>query len=105
MVTRQAAGVLRSVTLSATEGALQPSLILSSVREALADPNWRRAMEEKYEALLANQTLDLVPHRLVEMWSLSSGSGHIRVRRMVLWSPVGFSGVAVSGLVLIMMRP
>jgi histone deacetylase 1/2 len=32
-----------------------------SVREALADPNWRRTMEKEYRALLANQTLDLVP--------------------------------------------
>jgi hypothetical protein len=31
-----------------------------SRRCALADPNWRRAMEEEYEALLANQTRDLV---------------------------------------------
>jgi histone deacetylase 1/2 len=61
MVTRQAAGVLRPRALSATEGELRLSLIAASVREALADPNWRRAMEEEYGALLANQTWDLVP--------------------------------------------
>jgi len=33
----------------------------SSVRAALADPHWRRVMEEEYAALLANQTWDLVP--------------------------------------------
>jgi hypothetical protein len=27
----------------------------------LADPHWRRAMEEEYEALLSNSTWDLVP--------------------------------------------
>ena len=32
----------------------------SSVRSALADPNWRRTMEE-YEALQANHNRDLVP--------------------------------------------
>jgi histone deacetylase 1/2 len=32
-----------------------------SIRAALADPNWRRAMEEEYKALLANQTWDFVP--------------------------------------------
>jgi hypothetical protein len=31
------------------------------VNEALADPNWYRAMEEEYVALCANQTWDLVP--------------------------------------------
>lgn len=30
-------------------------------RAALADPNWRAAMEDEYSALLANRTWDLVP--------------------------------------------
>jgi hypothetical protein len=61
MVTRRAAGVSRPAALSATDGELGVSLVPSSVREALADPHWRRAMEEEYAALLANQTWDLVP--------------------------------------------
>jgi histone deacetylase 1/2 len=61
MVTRQAAGVLRPLALSATEGEPRLSSIPTSVREALADPNWRCMMEEEYRALLANQTWDLVP--------------------------------------------
>nr|CAB3499537.1 unnamed protein product [Digitaria exilis] len=61
MVTRRTASILRPVTLSATEGEPGISPIPSSVRDALADPNWRRAMEEEYAALLANQTWDLVP--------------------------------------------
>jgi hypothetical protein len=61
MVTWQAAGVLRPRALSATEGEPRLSPIPTSVREALADLNWRRAMEEEYRALLANQTWDLVP--------------------------------------------
>jgi hypothetical protein len=56
MVTRQAAGVLRPRALSATEVEPRLSPIPKSVREALADPNWRRAMEEEYKALLANRT-------------------------------------------------
>jgi hypothetical protein len=60
MVTQQAVGVRRLRALSATEGELRLSPIPTSVREALADPNWRRAMEEEYRALLANQTWDLV---------------------------------------------
>jgi hypothetical protein len=56
MVTRQAVGVLRPRALSATEGEPRLSPIPTSVREALADPNWRRAMEEVFGAFLANQT-------------------------------------------------
>ena len=58
MVTRQAS---RPQALSATACETGISLVPSSVREALADPHWRRAMEEEYAALLANQTWDLVP--------------------------------------------
>jgi hypothetical protein len=61
MVTRQAAEVLRPWVLSATKGEPRLSPISTSVREALVDPNWRRAMKEGYRALLANQTWDLVP--------------------------------------------
>jgi len=61
MVTRRAAGVLWSATLSATAGDQCISPVPSSVRDALPDPHWRRAMEEEYAALLANQTWDLVP--------------------------------------------
>jgi hypothetical protein len=37
------------------------SLIPSSVRAALTDPNWRAAMEDEYGALMSNGTWDLVP--------------------------------------------
>ena len=53
--------VSQAATLSATEGEPRVSPIPSSVRDALTDPHWRRAMEEEYVALLANQTCDLVP--------------------------------------------
>jgi hypothetical protein len=46
MVTRQAVGVLRPRALSATEGEPRLSPIPTSIREALADPNWRRAMAD-----------------------------------------------------------
>jgi hypothetical protein len=66
MVTRRAAGVLQPVhrlilpaDTSATLSDVSP--ITSSVRTALVDPHWRRAMEEEYVALLANHTWDLVP--------------------------------------------
>ena len=59
MVTRRMAS--QAATLSATEGEPRVSPVPSSVCDALADPRWRRAMEEEYAALLANQTWDLVP--------------------------------------------
>jgi len=59
MVTRRMAS--QAATLSAIEGEPRVSPVPSSVRDALADPHWRRAMEEEYAALLANQTWDLVP--------------------------------------------
>jgi hypothetical protein len=66
MVTRRAAGVLRPIDrliLAADTSTTPPdaSPVPSSVRTALADPHWRRAMEEEYAALLANHTWDLVP--------------------------------------------
>jgi hypothetical protein len=61
MVTRRAAGVLRPVDrliLAADTSSTPPdaSPVPSSVRTALADPHWRRAMEEEYTTLLANHT-------------------------------------------------
>jgi hypothetical protein len=38
------------------------SLVSTSVRAAVTNPSWRRAMEEEYDALIANNTCDLVPH-------------------------------------------
>jgi hypothetical protein len=66
MVTRRAAGVLRPIDrliLAADTTTTPPdaSPVPSSIRTALADPHWRRAMEEEYVALLANHTWDLVP--------------------------------------------
>jgi hypothetical protein len=47
--------------LAATTTSPTPSPIPSSVRAALADPNWRAAMEDEYGALMSNGTWDLVP--------------------------------------------
>ena len=61
MVTRRASGTLRPAALSTSAAETGISPVPSSVRAALADPHWRRAMEEEYAALLANQTWELVP--------------------------------------------
>jgi hypothetical protein len=47
--------------LAATTTSPTPSLIPSSVRAALADPNWRAAIEDEYGALMSNGAWDLVP--------------------------------------------
>jgi hypothetical protein len=64
MVTHHAAGVLQPVDrliLAADTTSTPPDAsLVPSVRAALADLHWRRAMEE-YAALLANHTWDLVP--------------------------------------------
>ena len=41
--------------------AVQLSPLPRSVRDALADPNWRSAMQAEYDALMANDTWSLVP--------------------------------------------
>jgi hypothetical protein len=47
--------------LAATTTSPTPSPIPSSVRAALADPNWRTTMEDEYGALMSNGIWDLVP--------------------------------------------
>jgi hypothetical protein len=61
IVTRRTAVVLRLVDrliLAADTTTTPPdaSPVPSSVRAALADPHWRRTMDEEYAALLANHT-------------------------------------------------
>jgi hypothetical protein len=63
MVTRHGAGVTKPVDrlqLSTTAAPPTLSPVLTSVRSVLTDPHCRHAMEE-YEALLSNNTWDLVP--------------------------------------------
>jgi len=58
------------MTTRAKQGFWQPALyhaaplspIPKTFRRALADPNWRAAMEEEHSALLQNSTWDLISH-------------------------------------------
>jgi hypothetical protein len=38
------------------------SPVPTSLCAALIDPSWRRAMQEEYDALITNNTCDIVPH-------------------------------------------
>jgi hypothetical protein len=63
MVMCHAIGVMEHadrLQLSVAAAPLTLSSVPTFVRSALADPHWRRAMEE-YEALVSNITWDLVP--------------------------------------------
>ena len=57
MVTRSKAGVFKPKTYLAAVQELEPH----SVKTALADPKWRQAMQDEYEALQKNETWVLVP--------------------------------------------
>ena len=57
MTTRGKAGFRVSAAFNATT----PSPVPKTYRIALADPNWCHAMQEEYDALLSNNTRDLVP--------------------------------------------
>jgi hypothetical protein len=59
MVTRAKDG-FRMATQPFAFTASTSSPILSSVHATLADPNWRAAMEDEYEALMSNGTWELV---------------------------------------------
>jgi hypothetical protein len=63
MVTHCVAGITKPMDrlqLSATTAPPTLSPVPTSIHSALADPHWRRAMEE-YETLLSNSTWDLIP--------------------------------------------
>jgi hypothetical protein len=46
--------------LSPTTTSLSP--LPKTYKSALLDPNWAAAMQEEFQALLANQTWQVVPH-------------------------------------------
>jgi hypothetical protein len=60
MITRGKAGICRPVDRLNLH-AMPLSPVPRTFRAALANPHWHSAMEEEYNALLANRTWDLVP--------------------------------------------
>ncbi|WVZ78279.1 hypothetical protein U9M48_026020 [Paspalum notatum var. saurae] len=94
MVTRRAAGVLRPAALFVAAKEPRISPVPSFVHDALADPHWRRPMEEEYTALLANQTWNLVPRPsgcnvVTGKWIWNSG--RISGALMARWVLRGFT--------------
>jgi histone deacetylase 1/2 len=64
--TRLQSGIVRPKTF--TDGTIRYGMYSSTgepsdLNEALADPKWKRAMEEEYNALIKNKTWHLVPAR------------------------------------------
>ena len=62
MVTRARDGIFQPNPRYANLQAIVVSPIPTSVRAALRDPNWRTAMQNEYDALMANSTWSFVPH-------------------------------------------
>ena len=59
MVTRSKAGIFKPKIYQAS---IQPQTALPpNTSEALKEPNWKKAMEDEYNALLKNETWTLVP--------------------------------------------
>jgi histone deacetylase 1/2 len=59
-VTRTQSGVISRVQYKGL-AAIVPSPVPSNYRSGLADPNWRAAMEEEFQALIDNGTWRFVP--------------------------------------------
>lgn len=84
MITRGRAGIVKpnpryALSSETTPATTVISLIPSSARAALKDPNWRAAMEREFAALQSNQTWRLVdrpPHSniVTGKWVLSINS-------------------------------
>ena len=63
MVTRSNAGIFKKkiYTVSTVSSNLIPiSVEPSNVQEAMSSPEWKKAMEAKFQALMKNDTWDLV---------------------------------------------
>jgi hypothetical protein len=56
-------GNFHKLTLSTTSLSSLPP-VPTYIYAALADPSWRSGVEEKYDALITNNTWDHVPHRV-----------------------------------------
>ncbi|KAH9695297.1 hypothetical protein KPL71_022712 [Citrus sinensis] len=74
MVTRSKAGVFKPKTYLAAVQELEPH----SVKAFLADPKWRKAMQDEYEALQKNKTWVLVPKESI--WKIVGNKWVFRVK-------------------------
>ncbi|XP_039794290.1 proline-rich protein 36-like [Panicum virgatum] len=84
MATRGKSGFRQPAAYTAT--VLSP--VPKTYRSALADPNWRAAMEEEYGALLSNNTWDLVPRPLgANVVTELAGASARRQECFLAWHP------------------
>jgi len=102
MVTR----AKRGIRLPALYQTATLSPVPRTYRAALANPNWRAAMEAEFSALLSNHTWDLVPQppgSNVVTGKYSSINSSLRGLLSAI-RLAGFYGVSLNVLVLISMK-
>lgn len=58
MVTRSKSAANKNILLTTTKEIVEPT----TIRQALARPQWMTAMQKELDALAQNNTWDLVPH-------------------------------------------
>jgi hypothetical protein len=93
--------------MRATFHAAPLSPVPKTFRSALADPNWRAAMEEEHSALLKNHTWDLVPRPawanvVTGKWISSTNSSLMALLKGTRHA--GYYAVSLSGLVWTLLR-
>ena len=77
MITRAKSGIFKPKTFIVTKPMCEIHVVPLSVSEALTDSRWKQAMMDEYQALLKNNTWDLV--RAVENQHIFSNKRVYRV--------------------------
>lgn len=99
MVTRARAGiVVPNPKYAHTAMTTSPTAPPTFVRAAMRDPDWRQAMQEEYDALMANGTWTLVPQPAEHTLSPANGSSRTSCTRMDLSSGARQDGLCAGSL-------
>jgi hypothetical protein len=110
MVTRRSVGVVLKPTNRLNLSAMISSaisLVPSDYQSALANPHWRAAMQDEFQALLDNGTWTLVPHPIGANVSLGNEYSSTSLTPMALSlgiKPIGSFEDTLNSPVWIMMR-